>query len=94
MKNPLPTVSQIRHVKHLLGADLFGPATIARLTGVPLRDVFRIARPATPVDIKPSRQYPPVVLGPNGKILGGTHCFDAARKNFDPIRFVIEKSAK
>jgi len=33
--NSLPTVSQIRDVKH--PADLFGPATVARLTGVPLR---------------------------------------------------------
>ena len=38
--NPFPTVSQIRDVRHL--ADLFGPATIARLAGVPLRNVFRI----------------------------------------------------
>jgi len=33
--NPLPTVSQIRDVRHL--ADLFGPATVVRLTGVPFR---------------------------------------------------------
>jgi len=33
--NPLPAVSQVREVNHL--ADLFGPATVARLTGVPLR---------------------------------------------------------
>ncbi len=41
---PLPAFSQIQHVKHLLEADLFCPATIARLTGVPFRDVFRIAK--------------------------------------------------
>ena len=33
--NPLPAVSQVRDVKH--PADLFGSATVARLTGVPLR---------------------------------------------------------
>ena len=36
--NPLPTVSQVREVKHL--ADLFVPATVVRLTGAP----FRIAQ--------------------------------------------------
>ncbi len=94
MNNPLPTVSQIREVKRLHSTCLFGPATIAKLTGVPLRDVFRIARPATPVTVKPPQQYPPVALDPNGKILGGTHRLDAARKNFAPIRFAIEKSAE
>ena len=36
--NPLPTVSQVREVKHL--TDLLVPATVARLTGAP----FRIAQ--------------------------------------------------
>ncbi len=89
-----PSLAQIQHVKHLLETDLFGPATVARLTGVPLRDVFRIARPATPVDIKPSRQYPPVVLDPNGKILGGVHRLVVARKHGDSIRFIVAKSAE
>ncbi len=48
MKNPLPTISQIREVNHLLSADLFGPASIARLTGVPLRDVLRITKSTLP----------------------------------------------
>ncbi len=90
----LPSFAQIQHVKQLLGTDLFGPATIARLTDVRLRDVFRIARPATPVDIKPSRQYPPVVLDPDGKILGGVHRLVVARKHGDPIRFIVVKSAE
>ena len=89
-----PSLAQIQHVKHLLETNLFGPATVARLSGVPLRDVFRIARPATPVDIKPSRQYPPVVLGPNGKILSGVHRLAVARKHGDPIRFIVVKSAE
>ncbi len=42
MTASLPSFAQIQHVKQLLGADLFGPTTIAKLTGVPLRDVFRI----------------------------------------------------
>ncbi len=90
----LPSFAQIQHVRQLLETDLFGPATIAKLSGVSLRDVFRIARPATPVTVKPSREYPPVVMSPDGKILSGSHRLDAARKNFDPIRFVIEKSAE
>lgn len=90
----LPSFIQIQHAKQLLETDLFGPATVAKLSGVSLRDVFRIARPATPVDIKPSRQYPPVVLDPNGKILGGTHRLVVARKHGDPIRFIVVKSAE
>ncbi len=42
MTASLPSFAQIQHVKQLLGTDLFGPTTIAKLTGVPLRDVFRI----------------------------------------------------
>ena len=40
--NPLPTVSQVREVKHLHSADLFGPAAIAP---------FRIARIAKGIKI-------------------------------------------
>ncbi len=90
----LPSFAQIQHIKKLLETDLFDPVTIAKLTGVPLRDVFRIARPATPVDINPSRQSPPVVLGPNGKILSGVHRLAVARKHGDPIRFIVVKSAE
>ncbi len=43
-----PSFAQIRHVKHLLSTDLFGPATIARLSGVPLRDVLRITKSTLP----------------------------------------------
>ncbi len=89
-----PSFIQIQHAKQLLETDLFGPATVAKLSGVSLRDVFRIARPATPVDIKPSRQYPPVVLDPNGKILSGVHRLVVARKHGDPIRFIVVKSAE
>lgn len=43
-KTRLPTREQILHVRRLIASKLFGPATIVRLTGIPLRDVFRIAR--------------------------------------------------
>lgn len=69
MKNPLPTVSQIREVKHLLETDLYDIPTIARLTGVPLRDVFRIAKSVPP----------PVVVGSDGTILDGMHRLLAVR---------------
>ena len=62
MKNLLPTVSQIREVKHLHSTRLFGPATIAKLTGVRLRDVFRITRLPEWVEVTP-----------NGTILDGQH---------------------
>jgi len=55
---PLPTVSQIREVKHLLVTDLFDVPAIARLTGVPIRDVFKIAAA-------------PVTVAPDGTILDG-----------------------
>lgn len=42
--NPLPTFDQIKHVKNLHSTCFFGPATISRMTGVPLRDIFRITR--------------------------------------------------
>ncbi len=59
----LPTVSQIQHVKQLLDTDLFGPATIARLTGVRLREVFWIAK----------SMLPAIIVAPDGTILDGTH---------------------
>ena len=62
MKKPLPTVSQIREVKHLHSTRLFGPATIAKLTGVRLRDVFRITR--LPEWVR---------VAPDGTILAGQH---------------------
>lgn len=68
MKNHLPTVSQIREVKRLHSTRLFGPATISRLTGVPLRDVFRIIR----------SMLPPIIVSPDGTILDGTHRLTAA----------------
>lgn len=40
----LPTPAQIHHVRQLLAARLFGPATVARRSGVTLAAVFRIAR--------------------------------------------------
>jgi len=61
--NPLPTVSQIREVKHLLVTDLFDVPAIARLTGVRLRDVFQIARSMTA----------PITVAPDGTILDGQH---------------------
>lgn len=64
---PLPSLTQIQKVKRLHSTDLFGPASIARMTGVPLRDVFRIIRPASPVE------FPTIVSTPAGKILGGVH---------------------
>lgn len=70
MKNPFPTVSQIRDVKHLHAADLFGPASIARMTGTSLRDVFRIILPTPPAD---TERFPAIVTTPAGKILCGVH---------------------
>ena len=58
MKNSLPTVSQIREVKHLHSTYLFGPVTIAQMTDVPLRDVFRIIR----------SMFPPVTFRPDGTV--------------------------
>ena len=69
--NPLPTVSQIREVKHLLVTDLFGVPTIARMTGVRLRDVFRIARSMSA----------PVTVAPDGTILDGQHRLWATIQN-------------
>jgi len=70
MKNSLPTVSQIREVKHLHSTRLFGPATIAKLTGVRLRDVFRITRLPEWIDV-----------APDGTILAGQHRLLAASQN-------------
>ncbi len=64
--NPLPSFSQIQHVKRLYSTDLFSPATIARSTGVPLRDIFRIARPAIPAD---TERLPAIVTTLTGKTL-------------------------
>ena len=69
--NPLPTVSQIREVKLLLATDLFGVPTIARLTGVRLRDVFQIARSMTA----------PVTVASDGTVLDGQHRLMATIKN-------------
>ena len=40
----LPTPTRIRHARELLSTRLFGPATVARRSGIPLAAVFRIAR--------------------------------------------------
>lgn len=42
--NPLPTFTQIQEVKRLLNIGLYDVSIIARMTGVPLRDVFRIEK--------------------------------------------------
>lgn len=68
--NPLPSFTQIQDAKHLHATDLFGPASIARMTGTSLRDVFRIIRPAPPAD---AERFPVIVTTPAGKILGGVH---------------------
>ncbi len=60
--NPLPTFDQIKHVKHLHATRLFGPAVIARLADVRLRDVFRITR--RPDWLK---------IGRDGTVLAGRH---------------------
>ena len=80
--NPLPTVSQIREVKHLLTTELFEVPTIVRLTGVSLRDVFRIA--AAPVTVAPKvfpmfeSFDPPISTDPDGTIVDGQHRLWAA----------------
>ncbi len=51
MASHLPSFAQIQHVKHLLETNLFGPATVARLTGVPLRDVLRITKSMLPANL-------------------------------------------
>ena len=71
MKNPIPTVSQIQHVQHFLTTDLFDIPTIARLTGVSLRDIFRIKK----------SMYPPIIVSPDGIILDGQHRLLAAKQH-------------
>jgi len=70
MQNSLPTVSQIREVKHLFETDLYDVPTIAKLTGVRLRDVFRITRLPEWVQV-----------APDGTILAGQHRLLAAYQN-------------
>lgn len=43
-KNQLPSLAQIDHVRRLVVIGLFSPTTVARLSGVSLRDVFRIKK--------------------------------------------------
>lgn len=43
-KNHLPSLAQIDHVRRLVVIGLFGPTTVARLSGVSLWDVFRIKK--------------------------------------------------
>ncbi|HBT76999.1 MAG TPA: hypothetical protein DEB39_08755 [Planctomycetaceae bacterium] len=66
---PLPSFAQIQHVKQLLETGLFGPMIIVRLTGVPLRDVFRIAKSL----------LPSILVTPDGMVLDGQHRLAATR---------------
>ncbi len=60
---PLPSFAQIQHTKQLLETGLFGPTTIARLTDVQLKDVFRIAK----------SMLPAILVAPDGTVLDGQH---------------------
>ena len=66
-----PTVSQIREVQLLLATDLYDVPAIVRLTGVPLRDVFQIARSMTA----------PIDIAPDGTVIDGQHRLFAATQN-------------
>ncbi len=71
----LPSFAQIQHVKQLLETDLFGPATVAKLTGVSLRDVFRIAK----------SMLPAILVASDGAVLNGMHRLAApARSSKSP----------
>jgi hypothetical protein len=66
----LPSLAQIPHVQHLHSAGLFGLATIVRLTGTPLRDVFRITRLLDGVEV-----------AADGTVIDGQHRLWAALKS-------------
>lgn len=48
----LPTLSQIEHIRFLLRSELYDISVVARLTGISLRDVFRIEK-AMMKELKP-----------------------------------------